>query len=382
LSEADVAALAKEGELEEAVADRMVENVIGTYSLPVGVATNFVIDGEAYVIPFVVEEASVVAAASNAAKRCLRRGGFATSVDDPVMIGQIEIRDLPADSIDKAALAVEAGTEEIQRVCDAAIGESMLKRGGGFRRVEARRVDPPDGAAPLLVAHLLIDCRDAMGANLVNTACEAAATTVADLCRGRDDDESGRVGLRILSNLATQRLARATARFTAEELAQGLSHDPAQVVDAILRAYAFAAADPFRACTHNKGVMNAISAVAIACGQDWRAIEAAAHAYCAWKEHGTCYAPMTTWSRDEDTGDLVGTIELPAPVGLVGGAVKVHPAARANVAILGVESAKDLAKVLVCAGLAQNLAALRALATDGIQKGHMRLHARSRTDQK
>ena len=369
LSEENVEALGKCGELSEEVADRMIENVIGTYSLPVGVATNFRINGSDYVIPFVVEEASVVAAASNAAKRCLQNGGFVCEVDDPIMIGQIEIRDAE-DALEK----IRDNESEIRKVCNEAIGESMLKRGGGFRGMEVRKMETLSGS--IVVTHLLIDCRDAMGANLVNTACEAAAPTIADLC-------GGSIGLRILSNLATRRLARATATFTASELAQGLASDEG-LVDAILKAYHFAVADPFRACTHNKGVMNAISAVALACGQDWRAIEAAAHAYCAWKQdpEASCYGAMTSWTKDPDTGDLIGSIELPMPVGLVGGAVKLHPAARANIAILGISNARDLACVLVSAGLAQNLAALRALATVGIQQGHMRLHARSRADQK
>ncbi|KAJ8604358.1 hypothetical protein CTAYLR_002547 [Chrysophaeum taylorii] len=344
------------GALSEDVADRMIENVVGTYALPVGIATNFVIDGAAYLVPFVVEEASVVAAASNAAKRCLVRGGFRTSSDDGgVMIAQVELRDARPG----AAAAIRGAAEELGEICDASM-ESMVRRGGGFRGVETRQI-----SESIVVAHLLLDCRDAMGANLVNTVAEAAAPRLAEI-------SGGRVGLRILSNLCTHRVARCEATFTPREL----DPDGDAVVDAIVEAYEFARLDPFRACTNNKGVMNAISAVALATGQDWRAVEAAAHAYCGL---GPSYAPMAAWRKNDD-GDLVGAIELPMAVGTVGGNVKLHPAARANLKILGVDSAADLAKVLVAAGLAQNLAALRALATDGIQKGHMRLHARSRQD--
>ena len=366
LSEGDVAALAREGELPLAVADRMIENVIGTYSLPVGVATNFVIDGRHYLIPFVLEEASVVAAASNMAKRCLKKGGFTSECDAPVMIGQIEVRGCAHPR--EAADAVVAARDDVGKRCDAAM-PSMVARGGGFRGLEARVVDGPGG--PLVVCHLLVDCRDAMGANLVNTLAEALSDYVASLCGA-----GARAGLRILSNLATERLARVSATFTPGELA-ATPDEGATVVDAILEAFDFARADPWRACTNNKGVMNAISSVAVATGQDWRAIEAGAHAYVGY---GTSYGPMTAWSKNDD-GDLVGSITVPMAVGLVGGACKVHPAAKANLNILGVDKAVDLAKVMAAAGLAQNLAALKALATEGIQRGHMALHARSRGDQ-
>jgi hydroxymethylglutaryl-CoA reductase len=246
---------------------------------------------------------------------------------------------------------------------------SMVARGGGFRGLEARVVDGPGG--PLVVCHLLVDCRDAMGANLVNTLAEALSDYVASLCGA-----GARAGLRILSNLATERLARVSATFTPGELA-ATPDEGAKVVDAILEAFDFARADPWRACTNNKGVMNAISSVAVATGQDWRAIEAGAHAYVGY---GNSYGPMTAWSKNDD-GDLVGSITVPMAVGLVGGACKVHPAAKANLNILGVDKAVDLAKVMAAAGLAQNLAALKALATEGIQRGHMALHARSRGDQ-
>mmetsp|Transcript_16924 Transcript_16924/g.25463 ORF Transcript_16924/g.25463 Transcript_16924/m.25463 type:complete len:404 (+) Transcript_16924:64-1275(+) len=373
LSSEDIEALAAQGELSEEIGDRMIENVIGSYSLPIGIATNFIIDDKHYLIPFCLEEASVVAAASNAAKRCHVHGGFRTSIDDPIMIAQIELRDVISGS--DVVHKIEAHSEELRKICNEAMS-SMVKRGGGFRGVEARALESLSG--PIVIVHLLLDCRDAMGANAVNTVAEAAAPTVARLA-GLDEDQ---IGLRILSNLATHRLARAQAIFTPTELAA--AGDEANIVDAIVRAYHFAAVDPFRACTNNKGVMNAISSIALACGQDWRAIEAGAHAYCAWKKNAqnTPYIPMTTWSKDPNSGNLLGSIEIPLTVGLVGGAVKIQPAARANINILGISSAAELAKIMVAAGLAQNLAALRALATDGIQKGHMRLHARSREDQK
>lgn len=364
LAPEDVQALATTGELAEAVGDRMIENVIGTYSLPVGVATNFLVDGEEFLIPFVVEEASVVAAASNAAKRCQASGGFRTRVDPPVMIGQVEVRDVADEPA--AVAAVEAAEEEIGALCNAQM-TSMVSRGGGFRGLEVRSL-----GERVVCVHLLLDCRDAMGANIVNTVAENLSSRIAELC-------GGRLGLRILSNLASHRLAKCEATFTADELGGP------EVVDGIIEAYRFAALDPFRACTNNKGVMNAVSSVAMATGQDWRAVEAGAHAYCAYKQMrqgaSSYYAPLTTWTKN-DEGNLIGEIEMPLAVGLVGGAVKVHPAARANVNILGITTAAQLAKVMVAAGLAQNLAALRALATDGIQKGHMKLHARSRADQK
>jgi len=246
----------------------------------------------------------------------------------------------------------------------------MVRRGGGCRGVEARVLETPTSSR--VVVHLLVDVRDAMGANVVNTIAEAVSSFILDVC-----GPGAEMGLRILSNLATRRLARVSATFTAEELEDAGGAPGAVVVDAILQAFDFALADPYRACTNNKGIMNAISAVAVACGQDWRAVEAGAHAYAACQPGGGEYAPLCRWAKTEG-GALVGTISLPLAVGLVGGAVAQHPAARANVKILGVASAAGLAKVMAAAGLAQNLAALRALATDGIQKGHMRLHARSR----
>ena len=348
------------GTLDSDTADRMIENVVGTYALPIGVATNFVIDGEHYAIPFVVEEASVVAAASNMAKRCLSNGGFKSNNDDPIMIGQIQVVGL--DDADSGAEKVLSAKTEIIDMCND-VDPILVRFGGGCRDIEARPIETSSG--PMLIVHLLVDCRDAMGANAVNTMAETVAPKIEELT-------GGTVILRIISNLAVHRLARVSAIFTPEEMSDAGDNasQGSEVIDGVIQAYHFAAADPFRATTHNKGIMNAISAVAIACGQDWRAIESGAHSYAA---HGRTYGSMTKWRTDSD-GNLIGSIELPMAVGLVGGAIRIHPGAKANVALLGVESANDLAKVMAAAGLAQNLGALRALATVGIQAGHMKLH--------
>ena len=356
-------ALAACGELSEDAADRMIENVIGTMSLPVGVATNFVIDDSHYIIPFCLEESSVVAAASNMAKRCLKTGGFRTNNDQPVMIGQLQLLDVP--DLDAAELAIGQASEELKQFCND-IPSRMIALGGGCKDIEMRQLESPMG--PMLIVHLLVDCRDAMGANAVNTMAERVAPRLESL-------SGGRAHLRILSNLAAHRLAKVTATFTPEEMASdGSLEDGNKVIQGILEAQAFAEIDPFRAATHNKGIMNAISSVAMACGQDWRAIEAGCH---AWASHERPhYTSMSKWERDV-SGNLVGSMELPMAVGIVGGASKVHPAAQANLAILGVESAQELAGIMICAGLAQNLGALRALSTNGIQAGHMKLHAKN-----
>ena len=363
LSTDDVEALAKQGELSEIAADRMIENVIGTMSLPVGVATNFVIDGSPYLIPFCLEESSVVAAASNMAKRCLIKGGFRTSSDEPIMIAQIQVLDL--EDIDVASEAILTAKFELMAMCNS-LPSTMIRLGGGCKDIQVRNIDSISGR--MLVIHLLVDTRDAMGANAVNTMAELISGKVEEIT-------GGRVHLRILSNLASQRLARVEATFTPEEISnEGSSEDGRNIISRILEAHNFAMADPYRAATHNKGVMNAISAVALACGQDWRAIEAGCHSWAA-VESGK-YTSMTRWERDSE-GNLVGKLETPMAVGIVGGASKVHPAARANLAILGVESAQELAGIIAAAGLAQNLGAMRALATSGIQAGHMKLHARN-----
>ena len=363
LNEEQVLAWSSSGELSESAADKMIENVIGTYSLPIGVATNFIIDDEHYLIPFVLEEPSVVAAASNMAKRCQTKGGFVSANDDPVMIGQIQIVDCPDINESKAAILSEK--EHLIDLCNQ-VDPILVKFGGGCRDIEARIIQTESGE--MLILHLLVDCRDAMGANAVNTMAETIANKVESI-------SGGTVILRIISNLAVHRLARVHATFTREEMSE--KGDDAvrggEVIDGVIQAYHFAAADPFRATTHNKGIMNAISPIALACGQDWRAIESGAHSYAAYNKE---YTSMTHWEKNED-GDLVGSIELPMAVGLVGGAVRVHPAAQTNVALLGIKSANELAKVMAAAGLAQNLGALRALATVGIQAGHMKLHARN-----
>ena len=352
-----------DAELDEGTADRMIENVIGRYSLPIGVATNFIIDGDHYVIPFVVEEASVVAAASNMAKRCQKNGGFVSNNTDPVMIGQIQV--VGCEDPEASRDAILAAKDELIQSCNE-VDPILVKFGGGCRDVEARIIDTDSG--PMIIVHILVDCRDAMGANAVNTMAETIAPRVESI-------SGGTVILRIISNLAVHRLARVSATFTPEEMSD-TGDDPsrgAEVIDGVLQAYHFAAADPFRATTHNKGIMNAISPIAIACGQDWRAVESGAHSYAS---HERRYSSMTHWERDAD-GNLVGSIEIPMAVGLVGGAITIHPGAQANVALLGINSADDLAKVMAAAGLAQNLGALRALATVGIQAGHMKLHLRN-----
>ncbi len=363
LDDEQVAALAASGELDETAADRMIENVIGTMSLPVGVATNFIIDGKHYVIPFCLEESSVVAAASNMAKRCHANGGFSSNNDNPVMIAQIQLLDVVDHA--HATKSIEENKSQLIHLANS-LPSTMIRLGGGCKDISTRAIESLSG--PMLIVHIHVDCRDAMGANAVNTMAELLAPELEKITNGRSL-------LRILSNLATERLARVSGTFTPEEMSNsGDRAEGESIIERILEAHHFAMADPYRAATHNKGVMNGISAVAVACGQDWRAVEAGCHAYAAFNQER--YGSMTHWERDS-TGNLVGTIETPMAVGIVGGASKVHPVARTNLEILGVESAQELASVMAAAGLAQNLGALRALATSGIQKGHMRLHAKN-----
>jgi len=345
--------------------DRMIENVVGVMPLPLGVATNFRINGRDYLVPMAIEEPSVVAAASNAAKVARAAGGFLAQTTPPVMIGQVQILDVPDPAA--ARLRLLHHRDELLEAANAK-DPVLVKFGGGAKELEVRIV--PSTRGTMLIAHLLVDARDAGGMNAVNTMCEALASEFARLT-------GGRVVLRIISNLAVHRLARAHATFPAELLKTESASGP-EVVDAILDAYAFALADPFRCATHNKGIMNGISAVVVATGNDFRAIESGAHTYAAWKaaDSGAVVRPLTTYEKDKD-GNLVGTIEIPAPVGLIGGATAVHPTAKANVKVLGVKSARELGEVLAAVGLAQNFAALRALATEGIQRGHMELHARN-----
>lgn len=355
LSTEEARTLGSTGALDPALADRMIENVVGGMPLPLGVAVNFLVNERDVLVPMAIEEPSVVAAASHAAKMARAAGGFTAHTTDPVMIGQIQLVDVPHPH--GAKMRILQARDEILALCNEK-DPVLVKFGGGARDVEVRVLDTSRG--PMVVVHLLVDCRDAMGANAVNTMAEAAAPLLEEIT-------GGRVYLRIISNLATQRLARASATFTREAVGGE------EVVDGVLQAYAFAAADPYRCATHNKGIMNGIDAVVIATGNDWRAIEAGAHAYAARTGH---YSPLTTWERDGE-GNLVGTIELPLAVGLVGGATATHPTAKANVKLLGVKTAQELAQVIVSVGLAQNFAALRALATEGIQRGHMSLHARN-----
>ncbi len=353
-------ALLAGGALSAERAGQMIENVIGIHGLPLGVAPNFLINGRDYVVPMAIEEPSVVAAASFMAKLVRLAGGFSTSSTEPIMIAQMQVLDMS----DPWAARFDLLSHKQQLLALANETDPVVvSLGGGARDLEVR-VFPQTPVGPMLVIHLLYDTRDAMGANTVNTAAEAMTPYVEEIT-------GGRVHLRILSNLADRRMARAKCVLPAEQLAFG-DFDGERVAQGIVEAYAFAAVDPYRAATHNKGIMNGIDAVALACGQDWRALEAGAHAYAGRQGH---YTSLSTWTRDSD-GNLVGTLELPLAVGTVGGATRVHPGAKAALKILGVQSARELAEVMAAVGLAQNLGALRALATEGIQRGHMALHAR------
>jgi len=360
LNDEEAMILTGEEGLGLADADHMIENVVGVHALPLGIAMNFLINGRDYLIPMAVEEPSVVAGASFAARLVRDGGGFRTDSDPPIMIGQIQVLDIA----DPQAARFELLSEK-QRILDLANEQDplLVSLGGGAKDLEVRIV-AESLAGPMLIVHLLYDCRDAMGANTVNTAAEAVAPLIEGIT-------GGRVNLRIISNLADRRLARATCTVPSDSL----THEEfrgEEVAKGIVEAYAMAASDPYRAATHNKGIMNGIDAVVIATGNDWRAIEAGAHAYAARSGR---YVPLTSWSINS-SGDLVGTIELPLAVGIVGGATKVHPTARVALKILGVQSARELAEIIAAVGLAQNLAALRALAAEGIQHGHMALHAR------
>ena len=360
LAEEDAHALSGADGLDLAQADHMIENVVGVFGLPLGIATNFLINDRDVLIPMALEEPSVVAGASYAARLVRDGGGFKTSSDDPLMIGQIQVLDV-ADPW-SARFELLAAKERILALASDQ-DPVIVRLGGGARDLDVRVLEhSPVG--PMLVVHLIYDARDAMGANTVNTAVEAVAPLVAAL-------SGGRTLLRILSNLADRRLARAKAVVPVSSLAHGEFSGP-EVARGVVEAWALAAADPYRAATHNKGIMNGIDAVVIASGNDWRAIEAGAHAYAARSGR---YRALSTWQLDAD-GDLVGTLELPMAVGIVGGATRVHPAAKAALKLLGVKTARELAEIIVAVGLAQNLAALRALASEGIQLGHMKLHAR------
>jgi len=338
----------------------MIENVVGTYALPFGIGLNFMINGREVLVPMVIEEPSVVAGASFMAKLARAGGGFTATATAPEMIGQIQVLEID----DLAAARKSLLKEKSTLLAEADEVDPLLKKfGGGARDLEVRII-PTSPIGPFLVVHLIYDVRDAMGANAVNTACEKLAPRIEAI-------SGGRVHLKIISNLADRRLVHAACRVPLRELAfENFSGE--QVRNGVLEAWAFAAVDPYRAATHNKGILNGVDAVVIATGNDWRAIEAGAHAYAA--RNGR-YTSLSTWGKDEE-GNLTGELEMPMAVGIVGGATKVHPGAKTALKLMGVQTAGELAEIIASVGLAQNLAALRALATEGIQRGHMSLHAR------
>lgn len=377
IEESELALALEAGGLDPATADKVVENVLGIYGLPFGVALNVRVNGVDRLTPMVVEEPSVIAAASNAARMVRHSGGFRAEVVESLMIGQVQITDVehPTEAVDRleasAARLLELATKSVP---------NLIARGGGPRHIEVR-----DLGQHCIVLHVLVDCRDAMGANLVNTIAEAIGPVTAEIARGK-------LGLRILSNLCDRRRVHVSCRVHARDLvsaprassagAAGAGSWPPpsregemsgqEVADAIVAASRFAELDPYRAATHNKGIMNGIDAVVLATGNDFRAVEAGAHAYAARSGR---YEPLAVWRRDGE--DLVGELTLPLALGIVGGTLRVHPTARLALKILGVQTADELAMVAASAGLASNLSALRALATEGIQRGHMSLHARS-----
>jgi hydroxymethylglutaryl-CoA reductase len=358
LSAEDLQALGAGLALDQA--DHMIENVVAMHSLPLGIALNFVVNGREVLAPMAVEEPSVVAGASFMARLARVGGGFTAHSTAPEMIGQMQVLEIP--DLPAARLALLEQKEKLLQQA-AGIDPVLQRLGGGPRDLEVRLIEQsPIG--PFLVVHLIYDVRDAMGANAVNTAAERLAGEVEAIT-------GGRVHLRILSNLADRRLARARCTIPLAELAFD-DYSAEEVRDGIIAAWAFAAADPYRAATHNKGIMNGVDAVVIATGNDWRAIEAGAHAYAARSGR---YTSLSAWGKDAQ-GNLVGALEMPMAVGIVGGATRVHPTARAALKLMGVSTAAELAEIIVSVGLAQNLAALRALATEGVQRGHMSLHAR------
>ncbi len=335
------------------LANRLIENVVGIYGIPLGIAANFQINGLDYLVPMAIEEPSVVAAASHAAKLVRDAGGFTASADPPIMIGQVQVLDVR--DLDAAREKILAARDEILTLANSV--STLVEFGGGVRDLEVR-LFRETRVGPMLVIHLLVDVRDAMGANSVNTSCEAIAPLLEQIT-------SGRVVLRILSNLADRRLARASGRVKREALGD-------ETVRNIVAAQVLAEVDPYRAATHNKGIMNGIDAVVMATANDWRGVEAGAHTYASRSGQ---YRALTNWNRDAN-GDLVGSIELPIPSGIIGGTTNAHPLAQIALKILGVKTAPEFAGVLASVGLAQNLGALRALASEGIQQGHMALHAR------
>lgn len=361
LSAADAAVVGQPGALPLDRANGMIENVVGTFQLPFAVATNFLINGRDYLIPMAVEEPSIVAAASYMARIARDNGGFATSSTGPIMRAQVQV--LGTTDPYGARIRLLAARERIIELANSR-DAMLISLGGGCKDIEVH-VFPDTRRGAMVVMHLIVDVRDAMGANTVNTMAEAVSSTVQEVT-------GGEVRLRILSNLADLRLARASVCLSEASLATK-EFSGRRMIDGILDAYEFARVDPYRATTHNKGIMNGIDPVVVATGNDWRAIEAGAHSFAARRGH---YTSLSTWEEDKN-GNLVGTLEMPMALGLVGGATKTHPAAQAALKILNVSSAQELAEVTVSVGLAQNMAALRALATEGIQRGHMALHARN-----
>jgi hydroxymethylglutaryl-CoA reductase len=364
ISATDIQAFTQDA-LKLDVADLMIENVIGTFGLPLGIGVNFVINDREIMIPMVVEEPSVVAAVSNMAKLTRQCGGFTAKAESSIMIGQIQL--MPCGNTEATAQAIRDATPELLKI-GVGVHPRLEERGGGLKAIEVRTVDydePGEHPESWVVVHLLVDCVDAMGANIVNTLAERLAPYIQRI--------SGvRVGLKILSNLADKRIATASVRIPPHLLNQE-SVDGTEVAQRIAAAYRFAWADPYRAATHNKGIMNGIDPVAIATGNDWRAIEAGAHAYASRDGQYRC---LSSWKVDRE-GALCGSISLPVQVGVVGGPIKVHPTVQSNIKLMGISTARELAEVVAAVGLAQNLGALKALATEGIQKGHMRMHAKS-----
>jgi len=355
LSDDEIKLLKKQGTLKLEQADRMIENVIGTVGLPLGIATNFLINGKDYLVPMAIEEPSVVAAASNAAKMTREKGGFKAESTEPLMIGLVQI--VGVKNTTKAKGDILARKAELIQLANQQ-DPVLVKLGGGAKDIEVRVLNT--AAGPMLVVHLIVNVLDAMGANAVNTMCEAIAPKIERITEGK-------ARMKIISNLAALRLARAEAVFPKEVIGGE------EVVDGIVQSYALAAADPYRCATHNKGVMNGVIAIALATGNDTRALEAGAHSFAAMRGK---YQPLTTWKRTKE-GDLLGRIEIPVPVGIIGGATASNPTAKVCLKILGVKSARELGEVMACVGLANNLAAVRAIVAEGIQRGHMSLHARN-----
>ena len=345
----------KTGALPVPSAQRMIENVVGVLPVPLGIAVNFLVNDKDYLVPMAIEEPSVVAAASHAAKIARAKGGFKTSSTEPIMIGQVQLIKCPSPR--DAEKSILSSKQDLLNKANQQ-DPTLVSKGGGAKDLRVRIL--PSLTGTMVITELLVDCRDAMGANVVNTMAESVAPILEKL-------SGGHANLRIISNLADRRIARATALFDKEDLGGK------DVVEGIVQAYAFAATDPYRCATHNKGVMNGVTAVCLATGNDTRAMEAGAHAYAARTGR---YSPLTRWRKDGN-GDLEGFIEIPAAVGIVGGITAVHPAAKISLKILRVTTAKELGEVMAAVGLAQNLAALRALAAEGIQRGHMSLHARN-----